>query len=39
MIKPKRLRQAGQGACIGGERNACSVLLEKPNGKNPPEYT
>jgi hypothetical protein len=37
MIKSRRMRWAGQVACMGEERNAHRILMGKPEGKRPPE--
>jgi hypothetical protein len=33
MIKSRRMRGAGHVACMGEKRNACRVLVGKPEGK------
>jgi hypothetical protein len=33
-IKSRRMRWAGNGACMGEGRNVYRVLVEKPEGKN-----
>jgi hypothetical protein len=34
-MKLKRVRWAGRGARMGEKKNACRVLLEKPEGERP----
>jgi hypothetical protein len=33
VVKSRRMRWAGLVACISTKRNACRVLLEKPEGQ------
>jgi hypothetical protein len=35
MIKPRRMRWAGHVARMGEKRNACRILMGKPEGKRP----
>ena len=35
MIKSRRMREVGHVACMGGNRNLCSVVVEKPERKMP----
>jgi hypothetical protein len=35
MIKPRRMRWTEHGARIGEKRNACRILVGKPEGKRP----
>jgi hypothetical protein len=35
MIKSRRMRWAGHVARIGEKRNACRILVGKPDGKRP----
>jgi hypothetical protein len=35
MIKSKRMRRAVHGARLGEKRNACRILVGKPEGKSP----
>jgi hypothetical protein len=36
MIWSRRMRWAGHVACMGEKRNACRILVGKPEGKRPP---
>jgi hypothetical protein len=36
MIKPRRMRWAGNAAIMGEKRNAYRILVGKPEGKRPP---
>jgi hypothetical protein len=35
MIKSRRMRRAGHVACMRVKRNACRILVGKPEGKRP----
>jgi hypothetical protein len=35
MIGSRRMRGAGHVACMGNKRNACKILVGKPEGRRP----
>jgi hypothetical protein len=35
MIKSRRMRWAGHVTCMGERKNACRILVGKPEGKRP----
>jgi hypothetical protein len=37
MIKSSRMRLAGNVAGMGGKKNACRIMVGKPDGKSPLE--
>jgi hypothetical protein len=37
MIKSRRMSWAGHVSCMGSKRNACRMLVGKPEGKRPLE--